>query len=283
MFSTNKALPEAENSNMKKSIFYIILVSLVFFTTNTSWAQTADTIPVFDYTTPKDYEVGGIKVTGANFSDENAIIAIAGFKVGDKVRIPGGQIPRAIKALWRLRLFTDVQIYQEKTIGDIIFLEIAVKERPQLSRHSFKGVKKSTHDDLNDVVNQHLIKGAIVTETVKNDAIVGIKDYFKGKGYTDVKVKIKEIDDKGVNKVRLVFDIDRKDRIKIHDITFNGNENVKSSKLRGKMENTRRKRRLFASSKLIKPEYKADKEAIIAYYNTLGFRDAIITLSLIHI
>ena len=116
-----------------------------------------DTLPeVLDYTQPKDYEVGGIRVTGAEFSDENAIISIAGFKIGDKVRIPGGDIPRAIKNLWKLRLFTDVQIYKERSLGDIVFLEIVVQERPRLSRHSYQGVKKTFHDDLNEEVNKYL-------------------------------------------------------------------------------------------------------------------------------
>lgn len=260
----------------KYLVLYITFIFGVLLTPIISTAQVADSIPVFNYGEPKDYEIGGLTVTGANYSDENAIIAIAGFKVGDKIKMPGGDIPRAIKSLWRLRLFTDVQIYQEKTIGDVIFLEIVVKERPQLSRHSFKGVKKSTHDDLNDEVNKYLIKGAIVTESIKNDAVVAIKDYFKGKGFLDTEVRVKEIEDKGINKVRLVFDIDRNDRVKIQDITFSGNTNLKSSKLRGKMKNTRRKRRIFASSKFIKPEYEADKEVLIAYYNTLGFRDALI-------
>jgi outer membrane protein insertion porin family len=40
------------------------------------------------------------------------------------------------------------------------------------------------------------------------------------------------------------------------------------------MENTKWKKRIFASSKYIKDDYKADKDAIIRYYNTLGYRDA---------
>ena len=68
-------------------------------------------------------------------------------------------------------MFTDIQIYQEKTIGDVIFLEIVVQERPRLSRHSFKGAKKSNHDDLNEEVEKYLLKGGIVTENVKTNAI----------------------------------------------------------------------------------------------------------------
>jgi outer membrane protein insertion porin family len=237
-------------------------------------AQTTDSIQIIDYSSPQEYEIGGIKVTGANFSDDNAIIAITGLKVGDKVRIPGEKIFRAIKALWKLRLFTDVQIFQEKRIGDVIFLEIVVQERPRLARHSFKNVKKSRHDELNDEVNKYLLKGGIVTDNVKTNAVNAIKEYFQGKGYLDVEVNVEELpDDKLVNAVKLVFDVDKGKKIKIQDITFSGNT-IKSKKLRKKMDNTKPKRKLFSSSKYIRKDYEADKKTIINYYNTLGFRDA---------
>jgi len=229
---------------------------------------------VLDYSEPKDYEIGGVKVTGAEFSDENALINIAGFKVGDKIKVPGSAVPRAMKSLWRLRLFTDVQIFKEKTIGDIIFLEIAVVERPQLSRHSFKGVKKTYHEDLNDVVNTFMLKGAIVTQSNKTNASVGIQKFFYEKGFLDTKVSVREIPDSGFNKVRLEFKIDRGNKVRIDEIDFAGNDNIKDSKLRAKMDGTKRRRKLFSSSKFLKDEYKLDKEKIIAYYNTLGFRDA---------
>jgi outer membrane protein insertion porin family len=249
-------------------IIVLLLPAFVF-------SQANDTIPVVKYSEPKDYEIGGIKVTGANFSDDNAIIAIAGLKVGDKIRIPGEDIFHVIKALWKLRLFTDVQVYQEKTIGDVIFLEIVVEERPRLSRHSFKGVKKSNHDDLNDEVNKYLLKGGIVTENVKTNAINAIKVYFKGKGYLDVRVNAIEIpDEKIVNSVQIEFDIDKRDRVKIQDIEFTGNDNVKSSKLLKKLENTHKKSKLFSKSKLLREDFDADLAGIVAYYNTIGFRDA---------
>lgn len=238
-------------------------------------AQETDSISIFEYGEPKDYEIGGIKVIGANFSDDNAIIGVSGLKVGEKIRIPGPDIQKAIKSLWRLRLFTDVQLILEKTIGDVVFLELHVQERPRLSRHSYKGVKKSYHDDLNEEINRYLLKGGIVTENIKVNAAEEIRAFFVEKGYLDTEVRVEEIPDTiRANAVRLVFDVDRKDKVKIQDITFTGNDNVKDRKLRKQMENTKRKRKIFTSSKLIKPEYETDKESIIAYYNTIGFRDA---------
>ena len=264
---------------LKKTTFFL-LVFACWCTTSPlplSAQVGVDTIPVLDYSSPMDYEIGGVKVEGAKYSDANAIISIAGFKVGDRIRIPGGDIPRALKALWKLSLFTDVQIFKEKTIGDVVFLEIKVKERPRLTTHSYKGVKKGAHDDLNEQVNRHLIKGGIVTESIKSNAAYSIKKYYIEKGFFDVDVDVMEkADSSRVNAVRLVFDIDKGSKVKIQDITFDGNKNLKSRKLRNLMKNTRRRKRIFASSKLIKADYEEDKKAIIAHYNKIGFRDALI-------
>jgi outer membrane protein insertion porin family len=253
-------------------LFPLVLFCLFSFGLS---AQTLDTFPVFDYSKPQEYEIGGIKVTGAQYSDENAVKAIAGLRVGDKIKIPGDDIPNAVQSLWRLRLFTNVQIYQEKTIGEIIFLEIVLEERPRLSRFSYKGVRKSLHDDLNDQVNKHLLKGGIVTENVKTNAANEVKEYFRGKGYLDVAVEVDETTDEiATNSVRLTFNVDRNSRVKVQDIVFKGNESIKGSKLRGKMKNTRRKRKFLSTSKFIKDDYEEDKKKIIAYYNNQGFRDA---------
>ncbi len=257
---------------MRKILYCLFGLSLACF----AQAQVTDSLPeIIDYDEPQEYEIGGVTVTGANYSDDNAIISIAGFRVGEKIRIPGNNIPKAIKALWKLRLFTDVQILKEKTIGDVIFLNIQVEERPRLSRYTYRGVKKSYHDNLNEEVNKYLLKGGIVTENVKVNAREAIERFFIGKGYLDARVRVEEVTDTmRTNAVLLVFNVNRGDRVKIKDITFTGNDNVNSGKLRRKLENTKKKGRLFASSKFIRDDYEADKETIIQFYNTLGFRDA---------
>lgn len=258
---------------MNKGILLLVALTLAC---GTVFAQTPfDTLAILDYSQPQEYEIGGVTVTGANFSDDNAIISIAGFKVGEKIRIPGADIPRAVKALWKLRLFTDVQIYKTKIEDDVVFLEIAVLERPRLSGHSYKNVKKTYHEDLNEKVNAYLLKGGIVTENVKVNAAEAIEKYFVEKGFLDVEVAVEEVPDTSrVNSIRLVFDVNRNSRVKIQDVVFIGNESVKSNKLRGLMKETRRKKRIFAASKYIKNSYAEDKQKVIDYYNKLGYRDA---------
>lgn len=254
----------------KYSNFFLGLL-IVF--SQISIAQTNDNTA--EFTEPKEYEIGGVRVTGAQFTDENAIINIAGFKIGDKIRFPGTDIPKAMKALWKLKLFTDVKIYKEKTIGEVIFLEIAVQERPRYSKHSFRNLKKSQHDDMNGIINKLLNKGTIVTDNTKAEVIAAIQKHYTGKGYMDVDVDIKEEADKqSVNAVLLTFDIKRNKRVKIQNITFTGVDNVKKRKIWKQMEKTKRKQRLFSSSKLVENEYEEDKKKVIKYYNKIGFRDA---------
>jgi outer membrane protein insertion porin family len=249
------------------------LLSLLIVFSQISIAQTNDDSA--EYGEPKEYEIGGVRVTGAQFTDENAIINIAGFKVGDKIRFPGTDIPKAMKALWKLKLFTDVKIFKEKTIGEVIFLEIAVQERPRYSKHSFRNLKKNQHDDMNGIINKLMNKGTIVTDNTKAEVTAAIQKHYVEKGYMDVDVDIvEEADKQAINSVLLVFDIKRNKRVKIQNITFSGADHVKRRKLWKQMEKTKRKQRLFSSSKLVESEYEEDKKKIIKYYNKIGYRDA---------
>ncbi len=238
-------------------------------------AQTLDSVEIADYGNPEEVEVGAVNVTGAVFSDETAIKSIGGINVGDQVRIPGPEITRAVRALMRLRLFTDVQVFAEETAEGVVSLEYAIVEQPRLSSYRYTRVKKRYHDDLNERLEGVLVKGGIVNENLKRNAANKIKEYFEEKGYLDTEVGITEgADSIRANSVILTLDVDRGPKVKIQDLDFTGNESVADRKLRKLMKETRRKRKIFSSSKFIPEEYAADKEKLVDYYNTIGYRDA---------
>jgi outer membrane protein insertion porin family len=257
---------------MNRLLFVLLLG---FILPAAAFSQTDEDLPVYQFGEQEDFEIGGITVTGATYSEAVAIIGVSGLKVGDKIRIPGPEIPKAMRALMRLRLFTNVQIVLDKTIGDVVFLEIQLEERPRLSRFTYRNVAKTYHESLNEQVNKFLLKGGIVTEDVKVNAQRAIEKFFIEKGYFDTKVTVlEEPDTARVNSVIVVFDTDRGERIKIEDIEFVGVESVKEKKLARKLKNTKEKGRLFGSSKLVRKDYEDDKKAIVSFYNTIGHRDA---------
>ena len=263
---------------MKKIYLAFLFVGFTF-SIQTVFAQAIvvpDTLPLSVYGPPKEYEIGGAHVSGAQFTDGNAIIGVSGLQTGKKIKFPGPDIPKAIKALWKLRLFDDVQIVKEKSIGDVIFLDIRVQERPHLTTYSYSGeAKKNQHDELNALVNRFIPKGSIITESNKENTINAIEKYYRDKGFLDAGVTVKETkDEKRQNGVKLVFNVKKKARVKIDAITFEGNKAATSKKLRGKMDKTHQRFKIFSSSKLVAEDYEDDKKKMIKYYATIGYRDA---------
>ncbi len=246
--------------------------------------QGVDTLPVIDYSKEQTLEIGKLDVVGAEFSDEDALIGVSGLKVGDVVKIPGRHIPDAIRSIYQLSLFTQVDIVATQIIGGVAFIEIRVKERPRYLTHTFKGVKESLHEDLNAIIERHIRRSSILTENAKRNLTRGIKSFFHDKGYLDTEVTIiEEAFPKRVNAVKLVFDVDQKKRVKIGEFVFNENastnlkylnKKLTDGKLRKKFKNTKRKGRLFGKSKYVRADFEADQKELIKYYNSLGLRDA---------
>ncbi len=257
----------------------LLMVIGVPFHTPSLYAQTtSDSTLVIDYSNPKDYEIGSVKVEGNRFSDDRAIIGISGLKVGKKIKVPGPDITSALKALWKIKLFTDISIEAASVQADIIHLLIKVKEQPRLSGYAFKGAKKVHHDDLKDAVKPFLIKGGIVSDNSLQNAKNAIRDYYIEKGYLDASVTSNAVGDTlRPNAVKLVFDIHRNKRVKIREIHFEGNSAFSDRKLRKKMKNTHTTAKVFAKSKFIKDDYEEDKKKILEFYNKNGYRDARIT------
>ncbi|MEO5905257.1 MAG: outer membrane protein assembly factor BamA [Saprospiraceae bacterium] len=258
-----------------KSLNYLKITLFVLTLTLLSPAGVFAQTPAIEYGEVEELEIGGVEVKGVFFSDANAIKSVAGLKVGQTIKIPGLDITKAMRNLWKLRLFDDVQITQDKRIGNIIFLSIHLMERARLAGWSWRGVKQGMHNDLNDVVTPFLIKGQVASDAMQINARNAIKKYFIEKGYLDVEVTVtEEATSERVNAINLVIHIDTKEKVKIDEIEFVGNEAVKENKLRKLLKETKPKSHLLKKSKYIETDFETDKEALIAYYHTIGYRDA---------
>ena len=105
-----------------------------------------------NYLSPKEYEIGGVTISGVQYLDHNVLLYLTGLEIGKKISVPGQDIADAIKKLWEQGLFSDVKISVTNTIGDKIFLDIYLEERPRLSKFSFKGIKKGDADDIREQI-----------------------------------------------------------------------------------------------------------------------------------
>lgn len=238
----------------------------------------AQTSPDLNYANPKEYEIAEITVSGSKFLDNNALVSITGLKVGDKIRIPGDDISGAIRKLWDQGILGDVQIYASKIEGEKVFLNIYLKERARLSRFVFKGIKKGEIDALTDKIK--LIRGKVVDDALIKNTQLTVKKHFVEKGFLNTTVNMVQAEDDSSrgNTVTLRINVNKKKKVKINQIAINGNEVFEDKKLRKKMKKTKQRSpfRIFTPSKFIATEYEEDKKKLIAFYNSEGYRDALI-------
>jgi len=293
---------------------FIILMQLIWIPKATSQIDLGSQKLNIDYLEPKEYEIGGITVTGVKFLDQNVLIMISGLSVGDKIKIPGDIFKDAITKLWNQGLFEYVGIKATDVKENIIFLNIDLREKPRLSKYSFKGVKKAEADNLKDEIK--IATGDVVTENLITTTKNRIQKYFKDKGYLDTEVLIDQQPDTiKANSVILTYNIDKKDRVRIYQIDVQGNEFMNDRQVLRTLKKTKEKGvfkpfddiemliwnsvktalqlefdslveyaanyahehaklRIFKSSKYIQDDFIEDKQTLIDKYNALGYRDA---------
>ncbi|MFN3951384.1 MAG: outer membrane protein assembly factor BamA [Thermaurantimonas sp.] len=258
-----------------KKTFTTLLISFLYFSVSNpqhTYAQSQDNV---DITEGLEYEIGGITLAGAENLDYNLILLISGLNVGDRIVFPSDKITKAIKNLWKQKLFEDIQINIIGKSGRIIYLEIYLKDLPRLSKYYITGIKKSRRDELRDEIK--LNRGNVVTDNLIITAKNKILKYYEEKGYFNAEVEvITEKDTNESNALILGFRIKEGERIKIQDIEFIGNENLTDAKLRKAMKETKRHRwyNIFRTSKFIEEKFNEDLEKIIDKYQEIGYRDA---------
>lgn len=222
----------------------------------------------------KEYILGDVKVTGKSKYSEQTVVTFSGLEKGQKILVPGEDISAAIKKIWKLGLFSDVNFYVNEIKGDSIFLELYLIESPKLSDVKINGIKKGKAADL--IKDTDLKKGKVVNENLITTSKNYIENKYKKDGYYNTKVFITTTPDSTDTEVKMLINVDKGDKVKIKSIVFNGNEKLSDKKLRKAFKNTKQKNpfRIFKASKFIKSKYKEDLISVIDKYKEQGFRDA---------
>lgn len=190
-------------------------------------------------TSPQEYTIAGIKISGTKYLDEQLLISISGLAVGQTVMIPGGDnFSKAILSLWKQNLFSNVQILYTKVEGANLWIEINVSERPRLSNFFFKGIKKSDAEELTGKAG--LVKGRVITENMRRNAVEAIQKYYIEKGYKAVDVRIDEQKDPALSNSEILnFYITRGKKVRINEINFYGNDNISDARLKKRLKGTK--------------------------------------------
>ena len=237
----------------------------------------------FNYSQPKEYELGPIRVIGADNFDHQAIKLIAGLRQGQKIILPSNDISNAIKNLWNEEIFSNVAIYVTKEIAGVVYLTIAVEARMKLSKFSFKGIGKRDADKLREEIK--LFTGKTITENLVFQTKTKIRGYFREKGFFKAAVDISRVKDTLINSSEMfIIKIDKGNKIGIKEIVISGNSEIPTWKLKMAMKDTKQKGilRIIKRSKYTESSYEKDKISLLAKFNKVGLRDASISFDTVY-
>lgn len=214
----------------------------------------------------------GISIVGNQTTDAGLIRAHSGLNVGQEVT--GDDIQSAIQRLWKLNLFSDVQVVEEREAANGVYIAIKVEEYPRLERLDVKGNRKLKGEDLEKLLV--LTKGQVVQPA----DLVRLENRLKSK-YTEMGYLLAEIETKTYRSEetgRLIVEVNIREgkKVKIRSIAFEGNHAFSDKTLRKRLKGTKRKTILRSGE--YKPEkVEEDKTNITEFYRSRGYRDAEVT------
>ena len=234
--------------------------------------------------TPRTCEIAGLAVKGVPDYEDYVLVGLSGLSIGQTVSVPGPEITEAVKRYWKHGLFSKVSITADSIVGSKVYLCIHLATRPRVSEINYYGLKKSDREEMQSRLG--IVKGSQVTPNMLDRAKILAKKYFDEKGYKNAEIEITQRDDvTGNNEVILDFSVDKKSKMKVRSIIFEGNEKLTSKKIKGglfkkgcfgKIHEAGKFANIFSAKKYTPERYEDAKKALISRYNEQGYRDATI-------
>ena len=268
-----------------KRIYQLIFVLLIGSPTVAQIRTPSQAVPTLkvnglslDYFAPKPYIIGGTTLTGTQYLDKEVIITLSKLTKGESVVLPGEITSNAIKNLWAQGLFDDIELNVTKIEDDTVYFDIQVVEKPRLSALEIIGVSKSQKTDLDEKLAEKAGK-TIINDNLYNTTKSIINKYLLDKGYFYTSINFKSKNDPNQeNSVILQVIINKGDRVKVHEINFEGHKQFSAARLKKMLKKTKAQAfyKVFGSGKFNKEKYEEDKVKLVAKMQEKGYRDAAI-------
>ena len=247
------------NKNLK---IFLILLALTFFSTLSINAQE----------TPTTYRIISMSTLGNKTIDSKTIIAFSGLQTGQEIAIPSDDTRDAIKRLWTLGLFSDVEIYIDKKVGNDVYLIVRVDELPRIESVDISGNDKFSKSEIEEKIG--LIAGQVISEQKLRDIEFRLTGMYEKEGYSMSEVKVDKLISSN-NEARIRIRINEGSKVSVDVIKFEGNKNIPSKKLRKIIETSEKVWwKFWDGATFDKNVAESDKKIIVDYYKENGFKDA---------
>ena len=261
----NKKTEENKPTEKALQLDTTAVVDNFAFPANTPYLGSEDSRP---------YVLRKVNIHGVKYINHDIIRSSSGLVPGDSIYLSGSFIQNAMIRLWSQRYFEDIQI-GAAIEGDSVDLEVILRERPRVMNWAVSGVSKGKSKDLIDEVLK-LKRGHELSDHIIDRNIKLIKAHYAEKGFLDCEVDVKIEPDTIIKQaVNVTLDVDKKKRIRVGELVFTGNNAFPSKRLARTFKKTHKVSAYFwQKTKFIEKEYEEDKELLLDFYNSKGYRNA---------
>jgi outer membrane protein insertion porin family len=233
-----------------------IVLLIIFITSSFGFAQV------------QKIRINSITIEGNKSANTGMIRLNSGLSAG--LEITGEDLQNAIKNLWALRIFSDIQIFVTNQTVEGLDLLITVKEYPRLNEVVITGNDELSEKDIKEEMDTY--RSMVVTPSRIYKIKEKILAKYHDEGYLLADVNIDTVN-AGQSRVNLAVNINEGQEVQVEKIRFHGNENIDDDDLRGAMKEIKEDR-WWRSADFNPKKYEEDKKLIIQYCKENGYRDA---------
>ncbi len=171
---------------------------------------------------PPSFKLKDINVEGNMATSENMVLYTAGLQAGQDVSQE--DFRRAVKRLWELGVFSNIQIHFDGETPDGILITIELEESPVLGSVKFQGNKKLKDKKFSEELSYQ--RGMRLKPNFITKSINTMKQMYMEDGYflATIKAETETVGKGDDQKQNITFKIREGKKVKIKDIVIDGRD-----------------------------------------------------------
>ena len=221
----------------------------------------------------RPYKVGSVTVRFVGTANVNEQVVRANMQAREGSDLDDTMIDRDIQSLYRTGLFEFIEVKREVLPSRVINLVVEVTPKYRVLAIRYEGNERVKSRRLEKEVKTKP-NASLDERQVKEDA-EKIREYYQKSGYNQVSVHYTIDRDRTTGYGTVIFNIKEGPKVKIADIRFVGNENVKPRRLRKAIETKRwwMFSWLTGSGRYKDEQFEDDLDKLRDFYREEGYLD----------
>nr|HQV31973.1 POTRA domain-containing protein [Calditrichia bacterium] len=216
----------------------------------------------------QQFKINNISIEGNQTVDSTVIRLNSGLIRGSF--ITGDHVQRAIRNIWALKMFSDIQVLAETLPpGNLVNLTIKVAEYPRLEGWLIKGNDKLDKKDIDKETGFY--RGMVFNDFTIYKAQKALIAKYKDEGYLLAQVEI-DTSRREDNKVIANLNVKEGEKVQVERIQVFGGSVLTAKELKGAFKEIK-ENRWWRGADFNRDKYDEDLRNLIAFCRKKGMRD----------